>query len=301
LVFYHKLFEAYMQGAEATPSIINALERIFNYEDFFDVVVIIRGGGAQADLGCFDNYDLAINVAQFPLPVLTGIGHEKDDTIVDLVAHTRLKTPTAVAEFLISGALRFYENLIDLGETILDRVQTILEEETLYLNKAGAGIAKSGQFFILSKNMELTKLSRDFESEVRGFSFKKIRSLNYYENKTSGDLDIFLINTGNMLRQYFRDIKNYSEFAILNRKNAINYLSGNFKNTVDNFLQNRNSDIQFKEKSIQLLNPENVLNRGYTLTYKNGKLVKSLVGLKEKDVLITRFADGKVESEIIKN
>jgi exodeoxyribonuclease VII large subunit len=300
-VFYHKLFEAYMQGAEATLSIINALERIFNYEDFFDVVVIIRGGGAQADLSCFDNYDLAINVTQFPLPVLTGIGHEKDDTIVDMVAHTRLKTPTAVAEFLISGTLRFYENLIELEESFLERVQEILEQENLYLNKIGSEISKSGQFYILLKNNGLTKFSRDFESGVRGFSFKKIQSLNFYENRTSSDSDIFLVSAKNRLRQYLRDIKNRSEFVILNRKNAINYLSVNFRNTVNNFLQNRNSDIQFKEKSIHLLNPENVLNRGYSLTYKNGILVKSSVGLKEKDVLITRFADGKVESEIIKN
>jgi len=91
-VFYTRLFEAFMQGAEAVPSIIRALERIFQYEDFFDAVVIIRGGGATADLSSFDNYELAINITQFPLPVITGIGHEKDDTIIDLVAHTRLKT-----------------------------------------------------------------------------------------------------------------------------------------------------------------------------------------------------------------
>jgi exodeoxyribonuclease VII large subunit len=300
-VFYHKLFEAYMQGTEATPSIINALERIFKYDNFFDVVVIIRGGGAQADLSCFDNYDLAINVTQFPLPVLTGIGHEKDDTIVDMVAHTRLKTPTAVAEFIISGALRFYENLIELEETILDKVQEILEEETLFLNRIGSEIAREGQFFILSKNKELTKLSRDFESGVHDFSFRKNFQLNHFRNKTSTDSVIFLLNAGNKLRQNFHDVKNHSEFVILKSKNAVNYLSGNFKNTVYNFLQNSNSEIRLKEKSVQLLNPENVLERGYTLTYKNGKIVKSSVGLKEKDVLLTRFADGKVESEIIKS
>ena len=85
--FYTKLFQATMQGVEAVPSIIYALERIFQYEDFFDAVVIIRGGGATADLSSFDNYDLAFNITQFPLPVITGIGHEKDDTIIDLVAH----------------------------------------------------------------------------------------------------------------------------------------------------------------------------------------------------------------------
>ncbi len=99
--FYVKLFPAVMQGEEAEQSIIAALDAIFRYEEFFDLVVIIRGGGAQSELNCFNSYWLAYHICQFPLPVLTGIGHEQDETIADLVAHTRLKTPTAVAEFLI--------------------------------------------------------------------------------------------------------------------------------------------------------------------------------------------------------
>jgi exodeoxyribonuclease VII large subunit len=91
-----------MQGEEAEASIVNAMERIFRYEDFFDALVIIRGGGAQSDLSCFNGYWLASHIEQFSLPVLTGIGHEQDETVADMVAHTRLKTPTAVAEFLVT-------------------------------------------------------------------------------------------------------------------------------------------------------------------------------------------------------
>ena len=110
-VFYTKLFPAVMQGMDAPRSITDSLEQIFMHEAMFDAVVIIRGGGAQIDLACFDNYELAFNVAQFPLPVITGIGHDKDDTVIDMVAHTRMKTPTAVAEFLITGALQFSQQL----------------------------------------------------------------------------------------------------------------------------------------------------------------------------------------------
>ncbi|NOQ28419.1 MAG: exodeoxyribonuclease VII large subunit, partial [Bacteroidales bacterium] len=87
--FYTKLFPAVMQGLQAENSIINSLEKIYEYEDFFDAVVIIRGGGSQSDLSCFNNYLLSANIAQFPLPVLTGIGHDKDESIVDLVAHKK--------------------------------------------------------------------------------------------------------------------------------------------------------------------------------------------------------------------
>jgi exodeoxyribonuclease VII large subunit len=110
-IFYPKLFPAVMQGSQTEISVIEALDHIYEYEDLFDVVVIIRGGGSQIDLSCFDNYNLAYHITQFPLPVITGIGHEKDNTIVDLVAHTRLKTPTAVAEFLIGEVAGFDQQI----------------------------------------------------------------------------------------------------------------------------------------------------------------------------------------------
>ena len=102
--FYPRLFPAVMQGDKVESSIIAALDTIAAERDHWDVVVIIRGGGATSDLSGFDTYPLAANCAQFPLPIITGIGHERDDTVLDTVAHPRVKTPTAAAEYLI-GAL----------------------------------------------------------------------------------------------------------------------------------------------------------------------------------------------------
>ena len=99
--FVLQLFPAQMQGANVPQSVIAALDSIAEQLDQWDAVVIIRGGGATTDLDGFEDYELASNVAQFPLPVITGIGHERDETVVDLVAGTRCKTPTAVAAFLI--------------------------------------------------------------------------------------------------------------------------------------------------------------------------------------------------------
>ncbi len=109
--FNIKLFKALMQGEKAKDSIIDAMHQINETIEKFEMVVIIRGGGGQVDLDCFDTYDLAAHIAQFPIPVITGIGHERDETIADLVAHTKLKTPTAVAEFLINGLENFEEKL----------------------------------------------------------------------------------------------------------------------------------------------------------------------------------------------
>ena len=105
------LFPAIMQGEQVEQSIIGALERIYALTASFDVVVIIRGGGATADLSGFDTLALAENVAQFPLPVITGIGHERDESILDMVAHTRVKTPTAAAALLIDHLRQVLERI----------------------------------------------------------------------------------------------------------------------------------------------------------------------------------------------
>ena len=133
--FHHQLFTASMQGNEAAETIISSLQQIHEQIDNFDVVIIIRGGGAQVDLDCFDDYELASHVAQFPIPVLTGIGHERDETITDLVAHTRLKTPTAVAEFLLSGLRSFEDRIAQHYYRIVKNAELRFKEADQQLEK----------------------------------------------------------------------------------------------------------------------------------------------------------------------
>ena len=124
--FRVRLFPAVMQGNRVEETVISALEQIAGEADQWDVVVIIRGGGATSDLSDFDSYPLAACVAQMPLPVITGIGHERDETVLDYVAHTHLKTPTAVAAFLIdrmgAEALRVEELGQRIGHSVTDRL-----------------------------------------------------------------------------------------------------------------------------------------------------------------------------------
>lgn len=117
---YHQLFPSLMQGNEAVEGLIAALDQVTNQAENLqlDAVVIIRGGGAQLDLDCFDDYRLAVKIAKFPVPIFTGIGHERDETIADLVAHTPLKTPTAVAEFILSSFREFEESLGVLAQRL---------------------------------------------------------------------------------------------------------------------------------------------------------------------------------------
>ena len=116
--FHTELFSAQMQGEEAPGSIVAALEEIASRESEFDAVAIIRGGGAAMDLVCFDDYPLAVNIAQFPLPVVTGIGHDHDFHIADMVAHTWLKTPTAAADFFVDAFMQQYQFIMHLFQRI---------------------------------------------------------------------------------------------------------------------------------------------------------------------------------------
>ena len=137
--FYPRLFPAIMQGNMAETSIIGALEKIYKHVELFDVVVIIRGGGATTDLSCFDSYNLAINCAQFPLPIIAGIGHQRDVSILDMVAHTSVKTPTAAAEYLISALEKAEEEIDELASELCNFTSNIIQKEhkslELYLLK----------------------------------------------------------------------------------------------------------------------------------------------------------------------
>lgn len=125
--FSTTLYTAIMQGDNAERSIIRALEQIANTEEDFDAVVIIRGGGATTDLTCFDSYELCSHVAQFPLPIISGIGHTKDISVLDLMAHTSLKTPTAVAAFLIDRMAVQQEYL----QRLFNRLQQTAQRQIL--------------------------------------------------------------------------------------------------------------------------------------------------------------------------
>ena len=117
--FETQLFPAIMQGEEVEKSIIAALERI--YDTDYDVVVIIRGGGATSDMSGFDTLALAENVANFPLPIITGIGHDRDESILDMVSHTRVKTPTAAAAFLIDHL----KEVLDVIDASQERITSL--------------------------------------------------------------------------------------------------------------------------------------------------------------------------------
>lgn len=230
--FYVKLFAATMQGDRTEQSVIAALDQINDHIELFDAVAIIRGGGATSDLAAFDNYNIALHCAQFPLPIISGIGHQRDDSIVDLVAHTRVKTPTAAAEFLIDCMRQYDERIENAANQLSELVGEIMNENEQTLQHCVSRLGNARQQILRQENVLSTIVFR---------------------------LD--------------KSAKN----AISSAKNALSLI----------------------EKSLELSDPKTLLNRGYTLTTKNGKIVKSVTELKAGETVETHFADGIIKSKIV--
>ncbi|MGL1888045.1 MAG: exodeoxyribonuclease VII large subunit [Reichenbachiella sp.] len=157
-VIQTQLFHSLMQGDQASSSITDALHRIFEIEDQFDLAIIIRGGGAQMDLDCFDDFELCSHIAQFPLPVITGIGHERDHTIADMVANVNLKTPTAVAEFLINGLADYESKITEAHLSIKRKVETTIAEHKEYLNQQKYSLNHLSNQRINSEKLKLNSI-----------------------------------------------------------------------------------------------------------------------------------------------
>ncbi|WKN42709.1 exodeoxyribonuclease VII large subunit [Tunicatimonas pelagia] len=229
--FSVELFKAKMQGNEAAESIIQALHRIFGLHDqqkasSYDCVIIIRGGGAQVDLDCFDSYDLAAHVAQFPIPVITGIGHERDETVIDLIAHTRKKTPTAVAEFLIEQLYAFEVKLDEQMRVLMQLAESIIAEQNYRLEKLASTLKLSVTSHLLNQSHQLARLTDGLKSTS---STVLTRQLEY----TSQLNERLERSTRKVMQEQYRDLESTEKLlqllhpdAILQRGFSVTYIDG---------------------------------------------------------------------------
>ena len=252
--FYVKLFPALMQGERTEESVIAALDRIYAHQELFDVVALLRGGGATSDLNSFDSYLLAANCAQFPLPILTGIGHERDDTVVDLVAHTRLKTPTAVAEFLIAR--------MDQAAQIVEELQQTMTQ--------------SASVRLLQEKQRLQSYATRFPALV-GQRMERNRTL---------------------LHQLGAKLPTMAQGFVERKRAMVDRLVMQLRNATTTHLTEKQRFLQLQEQFVRMASPDYILRRGYSLTLREGKIIKRAEELHVGEELTTRFMDGEVKSII---
>ncbi len=227
-----QLFPAAMQGERTEEEVTDAFRMINAQSDDFDIVIIIRGGGAKLDLAAFDSLDIGKAIANAALPVLTGIGHEIDESIADLVAHTPLKTPTAVADFIL------HHNMV-------------------------------------------------FESEAEQLYLKIIEQSRLRHQNAAQEVQQIEQHLGFLITSKVKD-----------EDRMLDYIAKELPKNVQNYFKNQHSVLESLEKNIALLSPEQVLQRGFTLTLKDGKVVKSVADLANDDEIETVFKDGKRASRI---
>lgn len=253
-VFHPRLFPAVMQGDRVEASVIHALEQVYELADCFDVVVIIRGGGATSDLSGFDTYLLAAHCAQFPLPIVTGIGHERDDTVIDLIAHTRVKTPTAAAERLVEVCRQTALRLDALRDYIYKVVPERLEREKSRLDTWLVRVPARVQMSLQQESFRQERLSRRLLQAGQARMAREEHRLQVMPR-------IVMAGRARLLKEGHR--------------------------------------LDLLAQQVAAASPERLLQKGYSITWKDGKVVTSTTRLQPGDELVTQVADGTFKSRVI--
>lgn len=226
LRFSAQLFPAVMQGERTAPTVIEALNRINEEQDRWDCVVIIRGGGATSDLQGFENYDLAANIAQFPLPVVIGIGHERDITLLDYVANMRVKTPTAAAEWLISRGTAALDRLREISQQIIttarDRIAGQKEQLSYY-----QGIIPMAPFNATRRaNERLTRSLMTLSTVSSRHIAPRLNQLSVMASRIESTTATAIVRSRDRLQAAERLLDALSPQAVLNRGFSITRVDG---------------------------------------------------------------------------
>lgn len=299
-LFKLSMFVASMQGNDTTRSIHEAMNAILSSNENFDVLVIIRGGGSKMDLSAFDEYHLCCLIANFPLPVITGIGHERDISVADMVAHTSQKTPTAVAEFLLRNMEEVIRQLHRAEERVTNTLERRNEEQILHLNN----------------------LSQRAQVVLKELQQKPLISLETYSNRLSHllvlmiskqqqCLDYFLFRahrTADLFKSYFLNLQSYSTrvYSVIKLlkemsnadKERISYHANHLEYYLTNYPDKLQTQQGQYDKLIKLYDPTNIIKRGFMPILKRGKTIQKTADLSVDDDLTIFLLDGEAVTKV---
>jgi exodeoxyribonuclease VII large subunit len=274
--FFKFLFPSLLQGEKSIGSICSQLERIKNVIHHFDVVAIIRGGGGDVGLSSYNNYELAREIALFPIPVLTGIGHSTNETVSEMVSHKNAITPTELADFLIQKFHDFSAPIRRGEEIIVERSKRILADEKLKFKN-------SIRYFRSVTNASLTNNS--IQVKVKSESVLQHARVLIRRNKE-------------LLQWNMEDLQKGVGKLVDDHKSDVSNLITKVKSGVVERLDHEMDNLLRIEKHVNILDPVNILKRGFSITLHNGKALKSYTDVKPGDKIITTTVDGQIESEV---
>jgi exodeoxyribonuclease VII large subunit len=270
------LFATVVQGEANVNQLVSRLVEIFSSKEPYDAVILVRGGGSQTDFLLYDAYPLVKAVARFPIPVITGLGHLKDISLTDMVAHTSLKTPTMVAEFLIAQNKAFEEKLLSIRQQIVIKVQKLMLASQESLAEIKQEIRQISQ--------ERCSTDRDLLAKLKG--------------AISNDALKFIRKSGNQQIELSRRISTLPVLQI-QRSNAdlFNTLRG-IQTAALQFHRAKQSELSGIETVIRILGPEATMKRGFAMVLKNGKVINEIDQIASGDEIQINLIGGKADATI---
>jgi len=217
-----------------------------------------------------------------------------------LVAHTRLKTPTAVAEFLIKGMERFYDRMLEMENEIIRIARDLIDSREKELEAAASNLNYAVTGFINKNQTQLTKKGNELQRAVKQFSFQKQYEINNLRHHIKSTLLMWFTvsKTGIVIKR--KNLRHVVKESLIRRKAELSNYKDLFKGRTEKMIFREQERIHFHENTARLIHPENVLKRGYTLTMKDGIILKSVKTIQLNEEIETRFADGNVKSKIVK-
>ena len=275
--FYCHLFEAVMQGERTAASVIDALQRIEMTIDLWDCVVIIRGGGSTSDLNGFDNLELARTVATFSLPIIVGIGHERDRTVLDDIAHTRVKTPTAAAEWLINSAQQLLDRVTSLARQVADEARVQYGEALKQVSYIEVSLPALAQQRLTGAKAVLSNIASTLPHIAKNRVIAANRSL----------------------ESMMSSVRQAGASKLSAADTYLNVLQNTIKISPVQALRQQTRRVEALQGVVNALSPQNTLRRGYSVTTYKGKAVRQADELPSMAQIVTRLADGEVTSIVI--
>ncbi len=296
--FFHFLFPSLLQGDKAVEDIIKALKTIKKLKKHFDIVAIIRGGGGDVGLSCYNNYRLAKEIANFPLPVISGIGHATNSTVVEMITYENAITPTKLAEFLIQKFHNFsvpvknaQESLKKFASHLLSNEKIRFSNEIKYFQSFTKKVIENNRFFLHDSSKKMIQYAT--------YIFKhENNALKEQGNSLRRQSKFHLSQGKNTLLYSMQKLNISSQQKIKAAKEQHKLLLKNIKIAGKQNITAIDKQLNYTEKTIQNLSPERILKRGFSISRYKGKAISNKKDIPRGEKMETEFYKGKVKSII---
>ncbi len=269
-------YHTVVQGESNADQFLKKLIEVFESQQPYDIVVITRGGGSQTDFLIFDNYKIGRAVAKFPIPILTGIGHQKNETIVDLMAHTQTKTPTKAAEFIIAHNKSFEDAILSFQKTVLIKSQQMFSTHFQQLSML---------------NSTVVNKSRDIISGHK----ESLVQMNQVVVNTSKSI---LFNNKNDLLQLSAAVISKPKIILYNRINDIKNTVSNLRTFKSLYLKNQRGYLGHYISMIRMMSPDNILRKGFAIVKSNDRITSNPDEIEVGSDIEIILADSRIASTV---